>query len=92
MFFLCFFLGCKANARVYLAKTRHGPHSSNCCVVLFIVCFVSFYVFFVCKYVLYFCHPVTTQLQLTNIYHIFISIKVEQTHEILSSQNGVDER
>jgi hypothetical protein len=23
-----FFLGCKANARVYLAKTGHGPHSS----------------------------------------------------------------
>ena len=33
-----FFLGCKANARVYLAKTGHGPHSSNCCVVLCIVC------------------------------------------------------
>jgi hypothetical protein len=26
--FLCFFLSCKANARVYLAKTGHGPHSS----------------------------------------------------------------
>jgi hypothetical protein len=26
--FPCFFLGCKANARVYLAKTGHGPHSS----------------------------------------------------------------
>jgi hypothetical protein len=26
--FPCFFLSCKANARVYLAKTRHGPHSS----------------------------------------------------------------
>ena len=23
-----FFLSCKANARVYLAKTGHGPHSS----------------------------------------------------------------
>jgi hypothetical protein len=40
------------NARVYLAKTGHGPHSSNCCVVLCIVCFVSFYVLFVCKCVL----------------------------------------
>jgi len=30
----------------------HGPHSSNCCVVLCIVCFVSFYVLFVCKCVL----------------------------------------
>jgi hypothetical protein len=26
--FPCFFLSCKANARVYLAKTGHGPHSS----------------------------------------------------------------
>jgi len=26
--FLCFFLSCKANVRVYLAKTGHGPHSS----------------------------------------------------------------
>jgi len=25
--FPCFFLSCKANARVYLAKTGHGPHS-----------------------------------------------------------------
>ena len=68
--FPCFFLGCKANARVKLAKMGHGPHSSNCCVVLCIVCFVSFYVLFVCKCVLYYCHRVKTQLQLTNIsYH-----------------------
>ena len=26
--FLCFFLSCKAYARVYLAKMGHGPHSS----------------------------------------------------------------
>jgi hypothetical protein len=26
--FPCFFLSCKANARVYLAKMGHGPHSS----------------------------------------------------------------
>ena len=26
--FPCFFLSCKANTRVYLAKTGHGPHSS----------------------------------------------------------------
>ena len=30
----------------------HGPQSSNCCVVLRIVCLVSFYVLFVCKCVL----------------------------------------
>jgi len=56
--FPCFFHGCTANARVILAKTGHGPHCSNCCVVLYccvvlcIVCFVSFYVLFVCKCVL----------------------------------------
>ena len=34
--FPCFFLSCKANARVKLAKTGHGPHSSKLviCVVL----------------------------------------------------------
>ena len=41
--FPCFFLSCKANARVKLAKTVHGPHSSTL-VVLRIVC--------VCKRVL----------------------------------------
>ena len=35
----CFFLGCKANARVIPAKTEHGPHSSKI-VVLFYVLFV----------------------------------------------------
>jgi len=48
-----FFLSCKANARVKLAKTRHGPHSST----LFVICvvrllFVLFCLLFVCKYVL----------------------------------------
>jgi len=26
--FPCFFLSCKVSARIYLAKTGHGPHSS----------------------------------------------------------------
>ena len=67
--FQCFFLGCKANARVILAKTGHGPHSSKI-VVLFYVLFVlhcSMY----CLCVNVYCDRVTTQLQLTNIsYHI----------------------
>ena len=61
----CFFLSCKANARVKLAKTGHGPHSST----LFVICvvrllFVLFCILFVCKCVL---PPVTTKLQLINI-------------------------
>ena len=51
--FPCFFLSCKANARVKLAKTGHGPHSSTLfviCVVLLL--FVLFSVLFVCKCVL----------------------------------------
>jgi len=38
---LCFFLSCKANARVKPAKTGHGPHSSKTFVlfyVLFVLC------------------------------------------------------
>jgi hypothetical protein len=47
------FLSCKANAKVKLAKTGHGPRSST----LFVICvvrllFVSFSVLFVCKCVL----------------------------------------
>jgi len=38
--FPCLFLSRKANARVWFAKTVHGPHSSQLvnCVVLCIVC------------------------------------------------------
>jgi len=70
--FPCFFLSCKANARVKPAKTGHGPHCSQI-FVLFYVLFVSivlFYVLFVCKCVLYYCHKVATQLQLNISYHI----------------------
>jgi len=48
-----FFLSCKANARLKLAKTGYCPHSSTLvviCVVLLL--FVLFYILFVCKCVL----------------------------------------
>ena len=66
--FPCFFLSCKANARVKLAKTEHGPHYSTLVVICVVrLLFVLFYILFVCKYVLYYCHRVSNQLQLTNI-------------------------
>ena len=51
--FLCFSLNCKAHARVKLAKTGHGPHSSTVVVICVVrLLFVLFYVLFVCKCVL----------------------------------------
>jgi hypothetical protein len=48
--FPCFFRSCRANARVKLAKTEHGPHSSTLvCICVVRLLFVSFYVWFVCK-------------------------------------------
>jgi len=47
--FPCFFLSCKANARVKPAKTGHGPQSSylvNCfvlCIVCVVLCTVCVY-------------------------------------------------
>ena len=78
--FPCFFLSCKENARVKLAKTGHGPHSSKLvviCVVLLV--FVLFYILFVCKCVLYYCQRMSTQLQLTNVSYL---ITVLETAEI----------
>ena len=72
--FPCFFLGCKANARVILAKTGHGQHSSKV-VVLFYVLFILYCsMCFLCVNV--YCHRVTTQLQLTNISSSFDIFKV----------------
>jgi len=38
--FQCFFLSCKANARVKIAKTGHGPQSSKLVVVCVVLCMV----------------------------------------------------
>ena len=58
--FPCFFLSCKANARVNPTKTGHGPHSSLflCCSMYFcvVLCiFVLFYVFLCCSMYCLFC-------------------------------------
>jgi hypothetical protein len=51
--FLCFFLSCRANARVKLAMTEHGQHSTKLIVICVVrLLFVLFYVLFVCKCVL----------------------------------------
>ena len=51
--FPCFFLSCKANARVKLTKTGHGPLSSTLvCICVVPLLFVLRYVLFVCKFVL----------------------------------------
>ena len=38
--FPCSFLSCKATARVTLAKTGHGPHSSKLVVICVVLCTV----------------------------------------------------
>jgi hypothetical protein len=50
--FPCSFLSCKANARIKLAKTGHGPHSSTLFVICVVRLFALFCVLFVCKCVL----------------------------------------
>jgi hypothetical protein len=78
--YLCFFLSCKANARVKPEKMGSMYFlelfyvflccSMNFCVVLCIVCFVTFPVLFVCICVLNNCHRVATQLPLNISYHM----------------------
>ena len=51
--FPCFFLSCKSDAMVKLAKTAHGPHSSTLVVICVVrLLFVLFCILFVCKCVL----------------------------------------
>jgi len=51
--FPCFFLSCKANARVKLAKSGHVLHSSTLvCICVVRLLFMLFHVLSVCKCVL----------------------------------------
>ena len=87
--FPCFFLSCKANARVKPAKTGHGPHSSKIFVlfyVLFVLCRSVYCVCVcvcvcacvsVCTCVLYYCNWVATQLQLTNISYLVSELEIK---------------
>jgi hypothetical protein len=49
--FPCFFLSCKANARVKLAKTGHGPYSTTlvCICVVRMLLFVLFGCYLCCS-------------------------------------------
>ena len=67
--FPCFFLSCKANARLIIAKTGHGSHFSKIFVLFYVLFDLYCSMYCLCGNV--YCHWVTTQLQLTNIsYHI----------------------
>jgi hypothetical protein len=52
--FTCFFLSCKANARVKLANTGHRPHSTTlvCICVVRILLFVLFGCYLCCSVVI----------------------------------------
>jgi hypothetical protein len=69
-FFPCFFLSCKANARVKPRKDGARPALILIFVFFYVLfVFVSFSVLFVVICVLYYCHRVATQLQLNISYN-----------------------
>jgi hypothetical protein len=60
-----FFLSCKANARVKLAKMGNGPHSSTLVVICVVRLLLCCSMYFLCANV--YCYRLTIQLQLINI-------------------------
>ena len=73
--FPSFFFSYKANSRVKLAKTGHGPHSSTLvCICVVWLLFVLFYVLFVCKCVL----PPGDNPIAVNKYHIIYYLSEEE--------------
>ena len=73
----CFFLSCKANARVKLINTGHGPHSSTSVVICVVqLLFVLFSCYLCCSMyclcVNVYCHRGTTQLQLIYQYQYWL--------------------
>jgi hypothetical protein len=43
--FSCFFISCKANARVKLAETGHGLHSSKLVLFVLFCCYLCCYMY-----------------------------------------------
>jgi len=74
--FPCFFLSCKANARVKLAKAKHGPHSSKFVVIrVVLLLFVLLYVLCVnvyCTTATGWQHNCNQQIYIIS-YHLFAS-------------------
>jgi len=46
--FPCFFLSCRANARVKLAKTGHSPHSTTLVVFVLFGCYLCCSMYCLC--------------------------------------------
>jgi len=75
-----FFLSCKANARVKLAKMGHGPHPSTLVVICFVrLLFVLFCVLFVCKCVLPPGDNPIAVNKYTSIYHVLLLFSLSIT-------------
>jgi hypothetical protein len=88
--FPCFFLSCKANANVQLAKTGHGPHfpifSSFYCYVCSVLCILCTVLF---KCVLYCCHRDIGELfDYPNTFVLDISSPVRQMPGYTSQRRG----
>jgi hypothetical protein len=76
--FPCFFLSCKANARVKLAfldGARPALFNFFLCSMYFYLCCTMY-----CLCVILYCHRATTQLHLIRIIIIFFSETSETTH------------
>jgi len=86
--FPCFFLSCKANARVKLVKTGHGPHSSTLVVICVVwLLFVLFYVLFVCKCVL---PPGDNQTAVNKYINVSININLKNQENVNTNREFHD--
>jgi hypothetical protein len=84
-----FFLSCKANSRVKLAKTGYGPHFFTLVVICFVrLLFVLFYVLFVCKCVL----PPGDNPTAVNKYIIYFTSFIPKPGKVKSSSRGLRRR
>jgi hypothetical protein len=74
--FPCFFLSCKANARVYIPR-KDGTRSA-----LFLISELNYSMYCLCVNV-YYCYRVSNQLQLNISHHYHISINISYPLSVL---------